>query len=138
MNKDIPFVFSGVNKTPDYYGFVGSKNIAGVLEQEHFVETVLLLKKIIPGASRIAVLTDEDITWEGVMQRMREKAPTHLAGTEFIGWDVVGTFEEYRHKIREYDGKVDAVALLGIFNLRDENGKMAHARRNSRPPWCRT
>lgn len=122
INAEIPFVFSGVNKTPDYYGFVGSKNVAGVLEQEHFVETVRLLKKIIPGAAKIAVLTDEDITWEGVMQRMREKAPKHLAGTEFVSWDTVRTFEEYRQKIKDYHGKVDAVALLGIFNFRDENG----------------
>ncbi len=123
VNKDIPFVFSGVNKTPDYYGFVGSKNIAGVLEQEHFVETVQLLKKIIPGVSKIAVLSDEDITWEGVMQRMKEKAPRQLPDVEFVSWDIIRTFDNYKQKINGYRKTVDAIALLGVFNFRDENGK---------------
>jgi hypothetical protein len=33
INSNIPFVFSGVNDPPEEYGFVGSSNISGVLEE---------------------------------------------------------------------------------------------------------
>lgn len=38
VNSALPFVFSGVNSAPDAYGFVGSRNVTGVLEHEHFLE----------------------------------------------------------------------------------------------------
>src|SRR3989304_243143 len=40
VNASIPFVFSAVNSDPSVYGYVGSSNMTGVLEHEHFVETV--------------------------------------------------------------------------------------------------
>lgn len=46
INSAIPFVFSGVNADPRAYGFTGSHNVTGVLEQEHFVQSVQLLKEI--------------------------------------------------------------------------------------------
>ena len=122
VNKDIPFVFSGVNRSPEDYGFVGSKNMAGVLEQEHFVETVKLLKEIAPHVKKIAVIVDDGPTWEGVLRRMKEKAPNQLPDVEFISWDVIKTFEEYKHKIKEYHDRCDAIALLGIFTYKDKNG----------------
>jgi ABC-type uncharacterized transport system substrate-binding protein len=56
VNSEIPFVFSGMNAGPKIYGFVGSKNIAGVLEQEHFIQSVQLLREIVPHISKVAVV----------------------------------------------------------------------------------
>src|SRR5918996_1576515 len=53
VNRELPFVFSGVNKNPATYGFTGSRNVTGVLEQEHFVESVRLLQAGAPGTRRI-------------------------------------------------------------------------------------
>ena len=34
VNRDMPVVFSGVNEDPAVYGFVGSRNVTGVVEQQ--------------------------------------------------------------------------------------------------------
>jgi ABC-type uncharacterized transport system substrate-binding protein len=122
INGDIPFVFSGVNGDPEDYGFDGSTNIAGVLEREHFVGTVRLLREIVPDVKKIAVIIDDGPTWGGVVKRMKEKAPVQLPDTEFIAWDIIHTFEQYMEKIRGYQTEADAIALLGIFTYKDENG----------------
>lgn len=122
VNKDLPFVFSGVNKDPKIYQFVGSKNMTGVLEQEHFVETVNLLRQIAPGVKRIAAVFDGDAMWEPVMARMRERI-AQISGVEIVAWDRFQTFDEYQRKIKEYPSQADAIALIGIFNFKDAQGK---------------
>jgi len=121
VNSEIPFVFSGVNREPEEYGYAGSRNITGVLEQEHFVESVKLLKKIVPGVETIAVVLDEGVTWNGVVRRMKQKQSL-LPEVKIISWDVIGTFEEYKKKVMEYQKSADAVALLGIFTFKDADG----------------
>lgn len=121
VNSNIPFVFSGVNAEPKVYGFAGSKNITGVIEQEHFVQTVHLLKEIVPNVRKVAVVIDKDPTWDGVVKRMKENGK-QLPDIEFVTWDVIETFEEYKQKIRDYQKQVDAIALLGIFAYKDAHG----------------
>lgn len=122
VNSPIPFVFSGVNADPADYGFARSSNIAGVLEHEHFVETVQLLREMFPKVTRIAVVVDEDPTWAGVIRRMREKASAYLPDCQFISWDAIKTFEEFKQKVLDYQTKADALALLGIHAFKDEKG----------------
>lgn len=122
INSDIPFVFSGVNKTPDTYGFVGSKNVTGVVEHEHFVESVRLLQAIVPGVKKLAVVFDEAAMWPQVQNRMKERV-VQLPGVEFTFWDTIKTFEEYKQRVREYQTKADAIALIGVFNFKDKNGR---------------
>ncbi|MBW2029507.1 MAG: hypothetical protein JRH06_06565 [Deltaproteobacteria bacterium] len=122
INKDIPFVFSGVNGNPREYGFFGSSNITGVLEEEHFIPSVRLLKRIVPGVKKIAVIVDTGKTWEGVLKRMRQKLDRLPTGMEIVSWDVIRTFEEYKQRMKDYQAKVDAIALLGIFTYKDKKG----------------
>jgi ABC-type uncharacterized transport system substrate-binding protein len=122
LNRETPFVFSGVNDDPKAYGLVGTSNHAGVLEHEHFVETVKLLREIVPKVSRIAVIVDEDPTWIGVVQRMKEKAAASLPDCEFVSWDVINTFEGYKEKVVGYQNTVDALALLGIHGFKNGRG----------------
>jgi ABC-type uncharacterized transport system substrate-binding protein len=122
VNSEIPFVFSGVNADPKIDGFVGSKNITGVLEQEHFIQSVQLLREIVPHISKVAVVLDKDLTWDGVVKRMQDQAK-QLPGIEFVSWDVISTFDEYKQKVMGYQGKVDAIASLCIFTFKDANGK---------------
>jgi len=121
VNKDIPFVFSGVNADPQKYGFVDSKNITGVLEQEHFVETVHLLREIVPDVEKVTVIIDEGPTWGGVVERMKAKL-TELPDVQFISWEVIRTFEQFKHRMKELQMKADAIALLGIFTYKDAAG----------------
>jgi ABC-type uncharacterized transport system substrate-binding protein len=122
VNKETPFVFSAVNATPEAYGFLGSTNVTGVLEQEHFVQTVHLLKKIIPDAKKIAVVFDDDPMWNPVRVRMKAKQD-QLPDVEFTSFDIITTFAEFQQKMTEYQTTVDAVGLIGIFRFKDENGK---------------
>ncbi|MCP5158271.1 MAG: hypothetical protein H6974_06945 [Gammaproteobacteria bacterium] len=122
IDTALPFVFSGVNKDPKIYRFVGSKNITGVLEQEHLVETVNLLRQVAPGVKRIAAVFDSDAMWGPVMTRMRERI-TQIPEVEIVAWERFQTFAEYQRRIKEYPIQVDAVALIGIFNFKDEQGK---------------
>lgn len=123
VNQEIPFVFSGVNAAPETYGFAGSANITGVLEQEHAVETVNLLKEIVPSVKKIAVIVDDDPTWTGVIKRMRKKLAAHHPDIRVAHWDTVRTFKEYREKISKYQTEVDALGLLGIHTFKDEKEK---------------
>lgn len=121
VNREIPFVFSGVNAAPEKYGFAGSSNITGVLEQEHFVESVLLLNEIVPSVKKIAVIVDRDVMWEPVVARMKAKQ-AQLPRIDFISWDAIETFAEYKQKIEALQQQADGVALIGIFGFKDQAG----------------
>lgn len=129
INAEIPFVFSGVNRDPQEYGFVGSSNVTGVLEEEHFIPSVRLLKRIVPGMTKIAVIVDTGKTWEGVLKRMREELDQLPPGVSIVSWDVIRTFGGYKQKMKDYQTKVDAVALLGIFTYKDKDGTNVPYRR---------
>lgn len=122
VGSRIPIVFSGVNHDPAKYGFSGSPNVTGVLEQEHSDASVRLLKEIAPNVKRIAVIVDGDPMWIPVIRRMKEKA-AGMPDVAFVNWDVIRTFNEYREKMRSYKKRVDAVAMIGIFTFKDEAGK---------------
>lgn len=118
VNTDVPFVFSGVNADPREYGFTGSINVTGVLEQEHFLESLALLKAIVPTVKKIAVIFDDGATWPAVIQRMKQHL-SQINDVEIAYWDKIETFAEYKRRIKFYQGKVDAIALLGIFTYKD-------------------
>jgi ABC-type uncharacterized transport system substrate-binding protein len=123
IDQDLPFVFSGVNKDPKAYGFERSKNVTGVLEQEHFVESVRLLKAVVPHVTRVAAVFDDASLWqEPVKARMRERM-AQIPDVQIVAWDTIRTYDDYQRKIKEYPGKADAIALIGVFNFKDANGK---------------
>lgn len=123
VNTDIPIVFSGVNADPSEYGFTGSRNVTGVLEQEHFLASVELLLDMAPEVKRIAVVIDDDPTWDGVVARMHAQESKLPAGVEIVRWDKFLTYADYQEAIAEYQTEVDAIALLGVFTFKDENGE---------------
>lgn len=122
LNQNLPFVFSGVNADPAVYGFVGSKNVTGVLEEEHFVETAKLLKQIVPTVKKIAVIYDDDPTWPPVLARMKKSLP-QLQGLEITSWNLIHTYAQFKQRLQELQQEVDAIGFLGIFAFKDEAGK---------------
>ena len=120
INSSIPFVFSGVNSDPATYGFTGSTNIAGVIEQEHFIETVNLLREISPDVKNISVIIDEGATWPAVVARMKSKQD-QIPDVNFSNWFTVSSFEDYKQIINET--QTDAFAVLGIFTFKDDFGE---------------
>lgn len=121
LDTDLPFVFSGVNASPEAYGFDRASNVTGVLEREHIAQTYNLLRQIIPGARRVAVLSDRGETWPSVIARIRS-AEAEM-GVEIVSVDVVDTFEAYQQAARSYVGRVDAIITLGVYSLKGPDGK---------------
>lgn len=119
VNSTTPFVFSGVNINPIQYGFLGSDNVTGVMEQEHFIETIKLLKKIAPQVKKIAVVFDDAPIWEGVGGRILTKLP-QIKDITVSKWSIITSFAEYKNLINGLQNEVDAIALLGIFGYKDE------------------
>ena len=120
-NQALPFVFSGMNKTPATHGIEGASNITGVLEQEHFVESVKLLQAINPKLRRLVVIGDEGGQWPPVIERIRA-GMQRLPGTTLVSIDIVRSFDEYKAKLAGYPKYADAVVQLGVFNFKDEAG----------------
>src|SRR4030042_2944283 len=65
VNSSIPIVFSAVNEDPAKYGFIGSKNVTGILEKPHYVAPLRLLQKLVPNVKRVVVITDHGTMWPG-------------------------------------------------------------------------
>ncbi len=120
INSDIPFVFSAVNATPDEYGFTEAKNITGVLEREHVTQSIQLLREIVPNVRRIALISDPAPMWRKVAKRMIDSQKA--AGVQIVADDVAETFEDWKRLVNSYPGKADAIAMLGVFNVKGPDG----------------
>jgi ABC-type uncharacterized transport system substrate-binding protein len=122
LGSEIPFVFSGVNADPAVYGLTGSSNVTGVLEKEHVLETIRLLRSLVPNVRRIAVIIDEGPTWPGVVETMTE-ALDGSTDVEVTEYRLVHTFAEYKTLVEGYQRTVDAIAPLGIFRFKNGQGE---------------
>jgi ABC-type uncharacterized transport system substrate-binding protein len=119
--SDIPFVFSGVNKSPAAHGIDGASNITGVLEQEHFVESVRLLRQISPDVGRLAVISDLGIQWPPVIERIRART-TEVPDIELVSVAQFESFSEFQAHYLDVQTRADAMVQLGIFTLRGSDG----------------
>jgi ABC-type uncharacterized transport system substrate-binding protein len=119
--KPLPFVFSGVNQDPRDHGIADAVNVTGVMEHEHFVESVKLLQALVPKVSRLAVISDTGPHWTPVIKRIRAAMP-RLPGISLASVDQVKTFDDFKAKVAAYADKADAVVYLGIFALADGRG----------------
>jgi len=140
LNSSTPFVFCAVNAEPEVYGFDTADNVTGVLERMHFVQSVRLLREMVPQAHAIAMITDGAAMWGPMIRRLKQMED-QLGEAWVAGYDVVETFAEYQAKIRAYQDKVDAIGFLGVFEYKDEDGRnvpmedvMAWTVENSRLP----
>jgi ABC-type uncharacterized transport system substrate-binding protein len=125
LNARVPFVYSGVNKEPQDYGFDRAANVTGVLEREHFAGTLSLLRDITPVARlRLAIVLDDDPTWVGVASRIRQEL-ARRNDVEVTRWLQPKTFDEYKLAMRSLQTEVDAVGLLGIFRFKKADGSLA-------------
>jgi len=123
INTSTPFVFSGVNADPKDYGFVGSKNVTGILERPHWLESIKLLKQVVPDIKKIGVVCDNTPTFVAMVKSMQNDINQLKGVVEITSWDVCNTYKEYQSVIQGYQKKVDAFVLLGAFALKDNNNK---------------
>ena len=117
----LPIVFSGVNRSLAEHDLEGASNVTGVREREHVVETLHLLKSLAPQIRRLAVISDQGSYWDTVIGRVRGRI-AQVEGLQLARIDRVGSFAEYRDRLRACENDVDAVLHLGVLTLADERG----------------
>jgi ABC-type uncharacterized transport system substrate-binding protein len=142
LNSPIPFVFSGVNADPARYSFIGADNVTGVREIEHFVQTIGILRRIVPTVRRVGVIFDDSPGWPAVIARLKTQEH-ELGGVTLVGWETIHTFDEYKKRIQLYETTVDAILSVGIFAFKDDAGQnvpypvvMRWTAENSTRPDC--
>jgi hypothetical protein len=133
VGLDTPLVFSGVNADPAKYGFVGSPNVTGVQEIEHSLQTVRLLRRVVPDERRIALIVDEGATWPGLVRRM-ETALQSEPDVEIVSVAGIATFAEYRANVAEFQDSVGNLRPTALHRRRRRSG--TGFLRRFRPSWC--
>jgi len=116
-------VFCGVNGEPEDYGYP-AKNVTGVLERPYLESSLELLKKIVPGVHRIAVITDNSPTSEGALKYMK----TVKTGFEMVSWETPTIFASWKKAVLRAQETADAIVVYMYHTVKQEG------RPNSLPP----
>jgi ABC-type uncharacterized transport system substrate-binding protein len=127
LDTAVPVVFWGFNDNPVKYGLVDTAsrpghNVTGVYQSGYYVESLQLLKAIVPGVRTIAVLSDD--TPSG---RTHYKAIEYLARTGGLPLKLAETvatndYELWKQKALELQKKVDAFYVVQYAGLKDRLG----------------
>nr|WP_320010401.1 ABC transporter substrate binding protein [uncultured Desulfobulbus sp.] len=100
------FVFGGVNKEPEEYGFP-AENVTGVLERPNILESIKLLLKIKPDVRRILIMADKSATTDPMIDYCK----TLSLPVTVVAYEQPLTLEEWKKNLEHYHGQVDAVGL---------------------------
>lgn len=127
LDTAIPVVFWGVNNTPVKYGLVDSEakpghNVTGVYQLGYKIESLRLLKAVVPGIKTFAILSDD--TSAG---RNHVKALDYLDRQGELPMKLIASvstdyFEQFKNKALELQGKVDAFYVAQYSGLKDKAG----------------
>lgn len=132
LDTKIPIVFWGVNNTPVKYGLVDSAerpghNVTGLSQPGYKVESLELLKTIMPGVKTFAVLCDATSAGRNHVKMIeyldrQKKLPLTLVET--VSTD---DYEEWKKKALELQKKVDAFFVAQYSGLKDGKGNYVPA-----------
>ena len=112
-DSDLPFVFCGMNREPNEYGFP-TDNITGVVESHHIRETVELLRRLVPDVRRIGMLTDDSLTSQGFIGQFRSTdLPVQVAEIR-----LTDDFDSWKRSVNTLQSSVDAIGLFQYHTLR--------------------
>ena len=112
-DEQVSIVFCGVNNEPEDYGYP-AKNVTGVLERPHFKKSLDYLRRILPSATRMAIVTDDSETSRGALYYMKEVPE----GMRLVSQYTPSTLEEWQAAIRECQTQVDVIAVYNYHTLR--------------------
>ena len=118
IGKTLPFVFGGMNGEPGDYGFP-TENITGVLERGHVNESIELLKQLVPGITKAAIITDNSPSAQAFVTRIRKTTlPIEIRG--FYNTD---DFDTWKVRVKELQSKVDAIGLFAYHTIKEKKGE---------------
>lgn len=115
-----PVIFCAVNDDACKYGFPAS-NVTGVVEKKHYRESISFAQVINPAVRRVAVLySPSDSNTVNLAQIDREKE-TYTA--EIVPPVQVRTIGELERAVADLATRADALLLLNMTGIRDEQGR---------------
>jgi ABC-type uncharacterized transport system substrate-binding protein len=120
---EIPWIFSGVNAEDGEYYSEEDKNVAGVFERYPVEAAISLIRSLLPYAKNIAVISDNSPSGVNGIKWIRSQE-NKIPDMQFISYDLVDTFEEFKTKVMEYQVTADLIMFRGLDTLEDENGEV--------------
>ncbi|MBM9615364.1 hypothetical protein JWJ90_13855 [Desulfobulbus rhabdoformis] len=100
------FVFSGVNKEPEEYGYP-AENVTGVLERPNIQESIELLLKIKPDIKRILIMADKSATTDPTINYSKSLS----LPVTVVAYRQPLTLQEWQETLEQYHNQVDAIGL---------------------------
>ena len=112
-------VFCGVNSEPSAYGFP-ARNVTGILEKPHVVESMALLKALFGDIKTVAVILDDSPTSDSTVAYM--KSLTGKMPMKIVRFDQPRTFDQWKTLIGKYQDTVDALAVFVYHTIKERTG----------------
>lgn len=121
-------MFWGVNNTPLKYGLVDSlehpgHNVTGVVELGYYLETLQLLKRLVPTAKTFAILSDESETGRSHYKAIEDLAREGSLPLQWVETTSTSEFSVWKRKALELQERVDAFFIAQFNALKDEQGQ---------------
>ena len=131
-NKDLPFVFCGINWDASIYGFP-CKNVTGMLEVSNGIQLVDAMKKFAKGNKKGFLSVDNETS-----HKEYESWKTHLK-LQFERDVHAKTFDDWKKAFIELQGQVDMLVLennAGIKGWNNEEAKKFVRAQTKIPTGC--
>ena len=127
LDTKVLIIFWGVNNTPVKYGLVDQvdkpgHNVTGVYQPGYYLESLQLLKKIVPSAKTFAVLTDDSTAGRSHFKEIEHLARQKALPLKLVDTVVTGDYEVFKARILELQTRVDAFFVAQYSSLMDKNG----------------
>lgn len=123
---DTPVIFCGVNAAPDTYGYP-AKNVTGVLERQHFRETIAFAQMLQPSIRTVGFLMRPTPTTEALQDQIEKERASYP--TRILPTTPVHTFEKAMQAVERLRSECDALVLNNLNGLLDDNGKPMEERK---------
>ena len=115
--KDKPdIIFCGVNGETQDYGF-DVDNVTGILERPHYIETINILKQLMPKVSKVFILCDDSPTSAGAIKYIKQQ---RYPGVEIVAYETPSTFEQWQQVVSDAQDKADAIGIYTYHTVRRE------------------
>lgn len=127
LDTQIPIVFWGVNSTPVKYGLVDTierpgHNVTGVYQPGFFIESLKLLKQIVPTVKTFAVISDDSKTGKANYKHVTFLAQKGVLPLKLVEVVATNDFELWKKKALELQKNVDAFFIGHYASFKDKNG----------------
>lgn len=118
---EIPIIFCGVNETAEKYGYP-AKNITGMLQRPHFLESVIFLQQLVPSVKTLGGLFGDTLSMHTIAQQFQNDVAS--SQVKLLEFKFVKTMEQAVAAAKELEGQTDAIFVGGLSGLTGASGSI--------------